>query len=261
MKLRWIDTSCFEIVTNENEVIVTDPYIDECENHPISSDEIQKMDYILISHTHYDHISQLNKFFELYRPKILSSTSSSLSLLKHFDLSGQCMFGMDHLETLDFGNTKFTRISAKHSIPNRKERHLERESKILLPDNIDKSYDQLMHTGYNDFSNFYIETKDNTRILFWGGGVTVEQINQAKDFRPDIILMQIPSNPNDKIIEVIKTIGTSFVIPHHHDTYYKTKDVNKMMEELKNDIETNCPYTTFISLEPGKWYTFTKTIQ
>ena len=127
MKIRWIDTSCFEIVTDQNETIVTDPYIDECENHPVSSDEIGKMDYILISHTHVDHITKLDKFYELYKPKILSSTLTSLSLLKEFDLSGQLMYGMDHMERIDFGNIRITRISAKHSIPNRKERHLVRE--------------------------------------------------------------------------------------------------------------------------------------
>jgi len=262
MKIRWIDTSCFEIETDEKEIIVTDPYIDECENHPISSDEINAMDYILISHTHFDHITQLDKYYQLYKPKILCSRTSSIELLKTFDLSGQCMFGMDHLENLDFGNTSFTRISAKHSIPSRKERHLVRESEVKfeLPDGLDEKYLKLNISGYTDFSNFYIETKNNTRILFWGGGLTIEQINQAKQFRPDIILMQIPSNPNSEIIKLIQLIGASWVIPHHHDTYLKTKNVDKMMEELKKEIETNCPSTQFINLQSGKWYQFNKTI-
>lgn len=260
MKLRWIDTSCFEIVTDENEVIVTDPYIDECENAPITSDDVQKMDYILITHTHFDHITQLNKYYEQYQPKICCSSLSSVSLLSEFDLSGQLIYGMDHKEMVDFGNTRITRISAKHSIPSRKERHFVRESQILgsMPFEMDDSYIRLMKTGYMDFSNFYIETKDNTRILFWGGGVTPEQINQAKEYRPDILLIQIPSNPNDKIVELIKTVGASIVIPHHHDTYYKSKDVDAMMETLKKDIESQCPYVKFYNPIPGKWYSFTK---
>ena len=262
MKIRWIDTSCFEIVTDENERIVTDPFIDECDNNPISSDEVEKMDYILITHTHFDHITQLDKYYELYQPKILCSTMSSMALLNAFDLSGQCMFGMDHLESLDFGNTKITRISAQHSIPSRKERHLVRESVIgwQLPESLDERYNNLMPSGYTDFSNFYIETKNNTRILFWGGGVTAEQINQAKDLRPDILLIQIPSNPNKDIVKLIETVGANLVIPHHHDTYYKSKDVDAMMNELKQDIESSLPSTKFISLKPGKWYKYEKNI-
>ena len=255
MKIRWIDTSCFEIVTDENEVIVTDPYIDACENHPVDASDVQKMDYILITHTHFDHITELDRYFEEYRPKILASTHSAIELVKAFDLSGQCTYGMDHLQKLDFGNTRITRIAGRHSIPGRKERHLARESQILW-NSLEQPYADLMVTGYMDFSNFYIETKNNTRILFWGGSVSRDQIEEAKAFHPDIVLMQIPSNPYDEIVDFIRATGASYVLPHHHDTYYKTKDVPEMMRELGEKIEKTCTSTRFLDPVPGKWYSF-----
>jgi L-ascorbate metabolism protein UlaG (beta-lactamase superfamily) len=264
MKIRWIDTSCFEIQTDQGERIVTDPYIDECPNHPITADEITAMDYILITHTHFDHITQLNQYYDQYRPKILVSPISGMKLVESLDLSGQCIYGMEDGELLDFGNCAFTRISGHHTIPNRKERHLVRESVIAesLGDPLlsEGPYHALMYSGYWDFSNFYIETKENTRILFWGGSVSCADIRKARDFRPDIILMQIPSNTPEAISEFVKTVGASYVIPHHQDTYLKSRDVDKMMEEYGNIICAANPQTKFLPLEPGKWYEFGKVL-
>ncbi len=262
MRIRWIDTSCFEIETDQGKRIVSDPYIDECPNHPVSSDDIGAMDYILISHTHFDHISQLDKYFEAYRPKILSGPIAGLHLLEKLDLSGQCMYGMDDSELLDFGDTRFFRLSGKHSIPGRASRHLVRESKVM--DDFDGAfplsgaYIDLMKEGFYEFSNFMIETRDNTRILLWGGAVTDDQIRKARDLHPDIILMQIPSNSPDQIGKLVGTCGASFVMPHHHDTYFGTRDMGAMMSGLREAVELHSPGTCFIDPDPGKWYTFSK---
>jgi hypothetical protein len=264
MRIRWIDTSCFEIETDQGKRIVTDPYIDECPNHPISSDDVEAMDYILISHTHFDHISQLDKFFEAYRPKILSGTIAGLHLLNGLDLSGQCMYGMEDRESLDFGDTRFLRLSGRHTIPGRASRHLVRESKIMsgyngsFPMSFTKAHISLMKEGYYEFSNFLIETRDNTSILLWGGSVTDDQIEKVRGIHPDIILMQIPSNPADSIGKLIGTCGASYVIPHHHDTYQDTRDMGAMMQELRGAVERHSPGTRFIDPIPGKWYSFSK---
>lgn len=262
MKIRWIDTSCFEIETDQGKRIVTDPYIDECPNHPVSSDEIGAMDYILISHTHFDHISQLDRFFDLYRPKILTGPMNGFSLLKGLDLSGQCLYGMEDREVLDFGDTRFLRLSGKHSIPGRKSRHLVRESEVIgefketfsLP----KEYLSLMSEGFYEFSNYMIETADNTRILLWGGGVTHEQTEKARGLHPDIILMQIPSNPSAQIAEFVHLCGASYVIPHHHDTYYGSRDVSAMIGEIAEEIRKISPWVKTVDPVPGRWYVFSK---
>ncbi len=264
MKIRWIDTSCFEIETEQGKRIVTDPYIDECPNHPVTADEVGAMDYLLITHTHFDHITQLDTFFEQYRPKILASPITAMRLLEEMDLSGQCLYGMDDRELLDFEDFAFTRISGHHTIPNRKERHLVRESQIVgsfKSAQMPKSYERLMYGGYHDFSNFYIETRDNTRILFWGGTLGREDIRKVRDLRPDVLLMQIPSNPPEAIAEFVKVTGASYVIPHHQDTYLASRDVDEMMRQYGSVICKENPQTSFLPLVPGKWYEFRKVLE
>ena len=265
MKIRWIDTSCFEIETNQGRRIVTDPYIDECPNHPVPAEAVGPVDYVVVSHTHFDHITQLNRFYERYRCKIMASPITVMKLVEAMDLSGQCMYPMDDGETLDFGDCAVTRVNSHHTIPARGDRHLARESQIAeslhkqWPP--DAMYDRLMSGGYWDFSGFFFETADNTRILFWGGGAGYMDIQKARAFRPDILLMQIPSNPAEKIAEFVKAIGAPLVIPHHQDCYLTTRDVAKMMADYGRVIEAANPATRFLPLEPGKWYTFQKTMQ
>lgn len=261
MKIRWIDTSCFEIVTNQGKRILTDPYIDECPNHPIASDDIGPVDYMAVTHTHFDHITQLDKFFERDRCRIFVSPTSAGKLVEEMDLSGQCVYPLDHGETLDFGDLAVTRINGHHTIPGRKNRHLVRESALCAgTDAGSLPYASLMSGGYWDFSNFYFETADNTRILFWGGGADYADVQKARQYRPDILLMQIPSNPAEKIAAFVKALGAPIVIPHHQDTYLATKNVPAMMEEFAGTIEGENPASRFCPLEPGRWYEFQKTL-
>lgn len=265
MKIRWIDTSCFEIETTQGKRIVTDPYIDECPNHPIAADEVGPVDYVVVTHTHFDHITQLDRFYEEYRCKIMASPIAAMKLLEELDLSGQCMYPMDDGEQLDFGDSKFMRISSHHTIPRRKDRHLVRESVISdilrMEYPISDAHAHLMPNGYWDFSNFYFETADNTRVLFWGGGVDHVDIQKAKSFRPDILLIQIPSNSAEKIAEFVKAVGAPIVIPHHQDSYLASRDVDQMMADYGKTVEMANPASRFLALEPGKWYKFQKEIQ
>lgn len=265
MRIRWIDVSCFEMISDQGSRIVTDPYVDECPNHPISAGEVDKMDYLLITHTHFDHITQLDAYFEQYRPKILASSISGMRLLEQFDLSGQCVYGMDDGEVLDFGDFAFTRIGGHHTIPSRKERHLVRESALIEglgeAASMAAAYKTLMYGGYNDFSNFYIEAEDNTRILFWGGTVGCEDIRKVRDLRPDVILMQIPGNPPEAVAKFVGAVGASYVIPHHQDTYLGVRDVDKMMEEYRKVISGRNPQVKFFPLIPGKWFEFRKVLE
>lgn len=264
MKIRWIDTSCFEIETDQGCRIVTDPYIDECPNHPITADEIGKVDYIVVTHTHFDHITQLDRFYDQYRSKIMASPITTMKLLEEMDLSGQCMYPMDDGETLDFGDCAFTRLNGHHTIPGRADRHLVRES--VISESLHKAfsmepvYERLMSGGYWDFSNFYFETADNTRILFWGGGADYVDIQKARAFRPDILLMQIPSNSAEKIAAFVKAIGAPIVIPHHQDSYLASRDVDQMMADYASVVEAANPTARFLPLVPGKWYSFQKTV-
>jgi len=61
MKLRYFSHSAFQITTELGQVILIDPFLDDNPTSPIKSNEIQKVDYIILTHAHGDHIGDAFK--------------------------------------------------------------------------------------------------------------------------------------------------------------------------------------------------------
>ena len=56
--LRWLGHAFFEFVTAEGKVVLIDPWTKDAGNPscPLSTEEIERADLILVSHDHFDHI-------------------------------------------------------------------------------------------------------------------------------------------------------------------------------------------------------------
>ena len=55
--------------------------------------------------------------------------------------------------------------------------------------------------------------------------------------------------------------GASYVIPHHHDTYYGSRDVAAMISGIAEEISSLSPWVKTIDPVPGHWYNFSKQLQ
>lgn len=64
MKLQFLGHSAFRIVTDNNTVIIIDPYLDNNPLAPIKSAEI-KADYIILTHAHGDHCADAMKIAKM----------------------------------------------------------------------------------------------------------------------------------------------------------------------------------------------------
>lgn len=68
LRLRWINAQCFEFVFSNGKVLLTDPYFDDPERFKPNKgmslmdfhvEDIEKVDYVFVNHTHMDHIKNL----------------------------------------------------------------------------------------------------------------------------------------------------------------------------------------------------------
>ena len=55
--LTWHGHSCFTLVTDEDTVILFDPFLDDNPVSDIAAKDIERLDYILVSHGHFDHFA------------------------------------------------------------------------------------------------------------------------------------------------------------------------------------------------------------
>jgi L-ascorbate metabolism protein UlaG (beta-lactamase superfamily) len=56
-KLTWHGHSCVTLETNEGTAIMFDPWLNENPAATIGTDDVDRLDYILVSHGHFDHFA------------------------------------------------------------------------------------------------------------------------------------------------------------------------------------------------------------
>lgn len=60
-KIRFLGVAAYEIVTNDGKHILVDPFLDENPGSPVGSDELERVDLILVSHAPFDHFGDTEK--------------------------------------------------------------------------------------------------------------------------------------------------------------------------------------------------------
>ena len=87
LALRWIYEACYEIVTPEGEHIVVDPDINVHKFPDFSADDFKRVDYLLCTHTHFDHTSDIGYLSEKFQPRTMIGELSAMNLARFFNLS------------------------------------------------------------------------------------------------------------------------------------------------------------------------------
>jgi L-ascorbate metabolism protein UlaG (beta-lactamase superfamily) len=72
-KLTWHGHSCFTLVTDDGTRILFDPFFDENPVADIRVEDVTEMDYILVSHGHFDHFSDCIPIAKATGAKVIST--------------------------------------------------------------------------------------------------------------------------------------------------------------------------------------------
>ena len=81
--LRWLGTSCFQLVLPGDVHILLDPHMDHSPNSPLTSDQIDRCDYMFLTHGHWDHVLDVGKLAERLRPPIFCNQETATAIVKH----------------------------------------------------------------------------------------------------------------------------------------------------------------------------------
>ena len=60
-QIRFFGVAAYEIVTSKEQHILIDPFLDENPGSPIKSDQLKRVDLILVSHAAFDHLGDTEK--------------------------------------------------------------------------------------------------------------------------------------------------------------------------------------------------------
>ncbi len=240
LKIRWLDAVGYEIKLPGGATIVMDPFLTGNPRAPFDWEQIQGADYILLTHTHFDHTSDVRSLTVKYNSKVIVEGSAANALAHCFNINYDNIYPVFPGETYYFEDFTLNTSRSKHNVapqpmPGRGPELVHEMIAADLPV-IDGVGDQTLLNEYGSlFSlDYFITTRDNMRIMVSSGalqdgsGRTIyhNAFEHAKQFAPNIVIRQATrlGSPQN-LAGVLSRYHAQLYFPSHHEAFDRYKEV------------------------------------
>ena len=273
LRYRWFTENCHEIQLPSGEVLLVDPMLPtENDTHwkgfysGYTVEDLERVDYVFITHTHGDHIAQLKAVMDKFNPVMLVNQSTMVTLSKALDLPIRKIVPFSDFQTYDFGTFKITPYPGVH-VPTIGDVPVSEFYKMVGnltaddPNNKDLLETNVFGSCFN--SNFMLEVPGGTRIAFIQGQYTALTKQNFMNSNPTLVIRQlslISRFPEvfDQLVERMDDTKTALMafMCHHHPT----KDPQKTSREINEIMEKKDGLSRLFVPEKGRWITLHTTI-
>jgi L-ascorbate metabolism protein UlaG (beta-lactamase superfamily) len=195
--LTWHGHSCFTLVTDEGARVMIDPWLDENPKADIRADDVEALDYILVSHGHFDHFADCLPLAKRTGATVVSTFEIVSFLATQGHEKGHGMnIGGGH--QFDFGRVKLTPALHSGSVA---------------------GDDEGAFT--TACSGFLITLNSGTRLYHAGDTALIMDLQLLRG-QVDVAILPIGDNftmgPDDAV-RAVEMIAPKTVIPMHYDTF------------------------------------------
>ncbi len=280
LKFKSFGVGCNHLIELPNgKTILVDPYFYYDESVQFSKnyaygfkqrDEIERVDYIMISHVHFDHAMDLSYFVEKWNSKIFVGALSASELIKEHKIPYDNIFTVTHNQELIFDDFTLYAYQAKHNSAGGKIYDVDFD---MTFDYIGvKGYKGCGHVGSFESLNFLVVTKQNLSILFAPGETHDSYIQKiCRERYPNVVFRQASVRettgedafgkqvPPQKLAEIFSMYGGQLAVPFHFDALKRTmteQEVASYFAQVKEHFEELNPACKFLFPELNKWYNF-----
>ena len=260
LRFRWIHAQCFQFELPGGKILMTDPFFPqnpkawkEVCTPAFDADELGKVDYVTINHSHFDHTANLPDLFKQARPTVICDRIFARELSAAFQVPEACIRPIVPGLTYHFDDFTLSTFSGNHTdlgtVSNFDggKMFADPENPVIGPLN---SYGCLYNTNY-------AFTLKNGFFIGFAAGVDLTDLQAAwKNRRPGLLLRQrIATASAESYAEECASLGAQLVLPMHQDaSCAENSDMNLFAQKVNGRlVQKNCTARMF-NPQRLKWY-------
>lgn len=233
VSFRWINCQCFEIKLPNGKTIVTDPCYDYKKNpdapladlfrlEGFKTEDLEGCDYVILNHTHGDHIANLGQVIERFSPKVICHSGVAGEIAQVYqDMELTSIYPVDYDGAYYFDGFKMETFHGEHKPQRFTWRRTMAEGDIISQD----SRLTRLHALGGLFNMNYLLTLDNGFRIAFVGGASDGMEERLRTLRPNIALRNKISNDMDvehvaeDWLEFMEQSYAQFVVPMHFEVW------------------------------------------
>lgn len=255
VRIKWLGCAGYEMHFGDFSV-VSDPFITEHQKSPLTAENVEKCDVMVLTHGHYDHITDIPRLHEKFGAPVICGEQTADPLMRWANLSPMDIFMAYSGQPLDFDAVKITPLQGQHTrLAETYEGVVERAKKSPFL----SKHPELMElylAGSREYRNYLLTAPNGFKVLHWGNPVRRPVLyNWVKEIKPDVLILQCTgTTPDvDVAVSLIKEAGISCVIANHFDF---PGDYRETAAKLQEKLEKAVPSCKFIIPEYDRWIEF-----
>jgi L-ascorbate metabolism protein UlaG (beta-lactamase superfamily) len=215
-KITWLGHSCFQITTPGGNVVLIDPWLRGNPKCPPELQDPARVDVILISHAHGDHLGDVLQLAKAHQPKIAAIYETAL-WLESKDVPN--VTAMSKGGTVKLGDITATLVNAYHS------NGIEDGGKII----------------YGGEAGGWIVRLPGGLTIYHAGDTCVfgDMKLIGEIYKPDVALLPIGDLYTMGPVEAsyaLRLLGVHHVIPMHYGTFPALTGTPEALREATQDI-------------------------
>lgn len=228
VRLTWLGHAATTIETPSGKTIVIDPWIQGNPAVPADQKQIEKLDLMLITHGHFDHLGDAVAIAQQTQPDVIAI----FEICHYLESKGiQNCQGMNKGGTIRWNDIDITMVNAIHS------------SGIT-------EGDQILYGGTP--AGFIMRFSDGFTVYHAGDTEVFSSMRLIGNrYHPDLALLPIGGYYTMDPVgaaEALRLLGVQRVIPIHYATFPLLKGTPDELRQAASDI----PQLQVIALRPGE---------